>query len=529
MDLIISQIRQALRGIWHYRWWGLAITWAVGVGGAAFVLTLPNRYEATARVYVDTQSILKPLLSGLAVQPNTEQQVGLLSRTLLSRPTLEKLVRATDLDAGAGSRAEVERILDGLASGIKITSTGRDNLYTLSFQHGERERAQRVVQAVVSNFVESGIGRSRTDSAQAKKFIDEQIKAYEEKLVEAENRRKEFRLRNIDITNPDGKDSSARLGMAIEQYERARLELREAENARNEAKRQMEELRSGSANSATQSLLQESAINIATPEIDARIDAQRKALDGLLLRYTEAHPDVANGRTLLKSLEEQKRREMAELRRAALAAPSAMNTSLNNPAMAEVSRLLAGAEVQVAGLKARVEEYSAKVTQARSLLKVSPEIEAQSVALDRDYALNRKSYEDLLSRRQSAELTGELDEATGLAEFRVIDPPRVSDKPVSPNRLLLMLGVLAAALGAGVGAAFVIHEIRPIFSTGRQLADKLKVPLLGVVGLVPSPENLRAIRVSRMRFYALAVAFITLYLLGLTTVLFSSRNLGLGS
>jgi hypothetical protein len=71
-----------------------------GLGGGhrrvVVVFKIPDQYEATARIYVDTQSILKPLMAGLTVQPNVEQQVSMLSRTLISRPNLEKLVRMAD-------------------------------------------------------------------------------------------------------------------------------------------------------------------------------------------------------------------------------------------------------------------------------------------------------------------------------------------------------------------------------------------------------------------------------------------------
>ena len=70
----------------------------------------PNQYEASARIYVDTQSILKPLMSGLAMQPNIEQQIGMLSRTLISRPNLEKLVRMADLDLGSSSKAQQDKL-----------------------------------------------------------------------------------------------------------------------------------------------------------------------------------------------------------------------------------------------------------------------------------------------------------------------------------------------------------------------------------------------------------------------------------
>ena len=103
MEELVAQISSIARGMWKHRWPGLAVAWLVAAVGAAVVLRVPDRYEATARIFVDTQSILKPLMSGLAIQPNTDQQVVMLSRTLITRPNVEKLVRMADLDLASQS------------------------------------------------------------------------------------------------------------------------------------------------------------------------------------------------------------------------------------------------------------------------------------------------------------------------------------------------------------------------------------------------------------------------------------------
>ena len=98
ISFVPQHVADALRGMWQGRWAGLVVAWLAAIAGGVFVHLVPDRYEATARVYVDTQSLLKPLLQGLTVQPNVDQEVTMLSRTLISRPNLEKLVRMTDLD-----------------------------------------------------------------------------------------------------------------------------------------------------------------------------------------------------------------------------------------------------------------------------------------------------------------------------------------------------------------------------------------------------------------------------------------------
>jgi len=72
MQEVIQQLLSLLRGIWHRRWIGLAVAWLVAVIGIAVVYRIPERYEASARVYVDTESLLRPLLAGLAIQPNLD-------------------------------------------------------------------------------------------------------------------------------------------------------------------------------------------------------------------------------------------------------------------------------------------------------------------------------------------------------------------------------------------------------------------------------------------------------------------------
>lgn len=521
MELLIAQLLILVRRMWKYRWVGLVVAWVVGVVGAVVVFVLPDRYEASARIYVDTQSILKPLMSGLAVQPNVEQQVTMLSRTLISRPNVEKLVRMADLDLKSQSKAQQEATIDTVTSNLSIQSSGRDNLYILGYRDSDPETAKRVVQSLVSIFVESGLGAQRQGASTATTFINEQIKTYEAKLEEAETRLKEFRLKNLSSNyGTEGKDSASHIAEISAQLERARLEYREAVNARDAAKAQLEGEKSrGGAQTTAQSLLQESNANVSTPELDARLADQRRNLDGLLQRYTEQHPDIIATRKLIKDLEEQRKRELAELRKNAMSLPSVSTGQPSGSlAVQELTRILATTEVQVASLKARVDEYSSRYTQALASLKTAPQVEAELAQLNRDYAIHKKNYEELVQRREQASISGELDVASGVADFRVVDPPRANPKPVAPNRLLLLAGAMAAALIAGLFATFAASQLRPVFHDANDLRARVELPILGVVTRLVSDADRARQRVDLIRFSAGAGGLLVMFAVALTVL-----------
>ena len=161
MDQVIQQLLAYVKATWHRRWWGVGMAWLVCIFGWTWVMFLPDRYEASARVYVDTQTLLKPLLAGLAAEPNIEQQIKLMTRQLVSRPTLEKVARMTDLDVRAKTPEQTERMLDGLASKISIADTGKENLYTISYQDANADLAKKVVQSLLTIFVETSLGKTR--------------------------------------------------------------------------------------------------------------------------------------------------------------------------------------------------------------------------------------------------------------------------------------------------------------------------------------------------------------------------------
>lgn len=506
MEDLIKQLLGFLRGMWKYRWPAVALAWVVTIAGAVVVHRMPDQYEAQARIYVDTQSILKPLMAGLTVQPNIDQQIAMLSRTLLSRPNLEKLVRMADLDLNVRNQLQRDELITDLTRKIQIRNTGRDNLYTLAIRDEDQDRAQRTIQSLTSIFVESSLGASRKDADSARSFLDEQIRRYEQKLEEAETRLKAFRMRNIEVQSVDGRDAAARVAEANAQLAAAQLQLREAENARDAIRQQlaMERAGSGGAN-ALPNLVPPPTLAVATPEIDARIQVIQGNLDALLQRFTEQHPDVVINRRQLAELEAQKATAMAEQRAAATAAAAAAAAmrpaeAQSSLAAQELSRMLAAAEVQVATTRTRVSEFSARLAAARESLKTAPQLEAEAAQLNRDYNINKKNYEDLVARRQSAVMSGELEVASGVADFRLIDPPRVTPRPVAPNRLLLLPLALLAGLGAGAALALLLSQLRPAFYDPSELSQKTGLPLLGVVSLQQDETVRRRARNSLIRF-----------------------------
>ena len=132
-----------------------------------------------------------------------------------------------------------------------------------------------------------------------------------------------------------------------------------------------------------------------------------------------------------------------------------------------------------------------------------------------------------MARRQSAVMSGDLDMASGVVDFRLIDPPRVSPRPVSPNRLLLLAMAMFAAIGAGMFVSFAASQLRPVYNDAQELRLKTGIPLLGVVSMILTDDERSNERSSRLRFFFGSGALLVLYLLGMVTLqILAARQLG---
>jgi polysaccharide chain length determinant protein (PEP-CTERM system associated) len=479
MAEITAVLLNFLKAIGKYRWHAVVITWVVALIGWAVVLRLPNQYEASARVYVDTQSILKPLLSNMTTVPNLEQQVTFMRRTLISRPNVERLMRMVDLDVKAKDSKEHDKIVDELISQIKITGTERDDIYTLTYMSDNPKLGKDVVSSLLTIFVEGSFSGKKQDSEKAVQFIDDQIKTYEEKLAAAENSLKEFKLKNLGMLPGGGSgtgDFGGQLQTATDQLSQARLELAEAEQARNAIRRQIDGEPAKPGTVTVDPAL-------VDPELESRIALAQKNLDNLRLQYTEQHPDVIANRRLLEQLMAQKA-DLAKNKKRSLDPGASYSPMLQQPTVS-----LSQAEARVASMRARVAEYENRVARLRNQSTTAPEIEAQFAQLNRDYNVNRENYQKLVERRESARLSGDLSSATDMLQFRVIDPPTVPNHPSGPNRLRLFSLVFVGALVAGLAVAFLMSQLRPTFLSQSTLRDVTGLPVLGSIGMNWTPEQ----------------------------------------
>ena len=505
MHELIAQLTAYARTTWNRRWYIVATAWLLAIAGWIWVYTLPDRYQASARVNVDTQSILKPLMSGLAVQPNVDQQIALMTRTLLSRPNMEKVARMTDLDINAKDEAQSEKIIDDLQSNIRITPGG-ENLFTISYENSDPQLATRVVESLLTIFVEGSLGHKRKDTDSARKFIEEQLKAYEQKLVTAENALKDFKRKYVGLMPGSGGGYFERLAQARQAVEDSKLELREAENRRNELKRQL-------AGEEPVMLDEDAGSN---PQIDARINNLKEQLDNLLLKFTENHPDVVATKRLIERLEEQKKSE------AKLAKPG--GTRGKNNVYQQLTVALAEEEANVASLRARVGEFEGRYAQLRSAVDAVPQVEAEFTQLNRDYQVNKANYEALLARRESATISEEMESKTAALDFRIIDPPRVPLSPSWPNRPLMMTLVLLGSIAAGIVLAFLVSQIRRTVDDRITLKELTGLPLLGTVSMVWTPEQRARQRKRMLAFIASAASLFSAYAVLLIVTLVAARS-----
>ncbi|MBN4079042.1 hypothetical protein JYT26_00215 [Beggiatoa alba] len=499
---ILQQLITYLRGIWRYRWFAIALAWVIAVGGWVFVAKMPDQYQANARVYVDTTSLLRPLLRGLATQSNVGQRLQLMSKTLLSRPNMEKIVRMTDLDITVKTPGQMESLLDGLSRNIKFGNTKRANLYTISYANKDAEVAKRVVQSLLTIFVESTLGETREDSHSAQKFLVQQIKEHEMRLTQAEDRIKEFKRRNVNQMPQTGRGFFTRLQGVQDQLAEARLLLNEAVDRRDELRRQIrgEEPVFGFGTSSI-------SLQPSHP-LDVRIQKLQSRIDELLLQYTNQHPEVISAKNTIIFLEKQREDEVSAL---PATSSSTISPLEKNPVYQQLKIALGQAKANVASLTVRVNEYQGRVSNLKKMVDTIPEIEAEFKGLNRDYDLTKKNYNALVARLESAKMGEQMEQTGDNVKFKVIDPPRVPLSPSGPNRVLLSSAIFLLAIGAGIALAFLLSQIRPTVYDQQTLRKISGLPVFGSVSRIWTPELLTKRRLQLGAFIGVGAVLLVVY------------------
>jgi polysaccharide chain length determinant protein (PEP-CTERM system associated) len=463
---VFAEVKRYAAASWRHRWKALALAWVVCLAGWAYVYTLPNQYRSSARIHADADAVLGQILRGIAVDSRPASQVEILQRTLFSRPNLERVAARTGLDLRADSAASREAMLTKLGSSLSIGLQTR-NLFTITYTDHDARMARDVVQALLTLFMERATAHDRQQMENARTFVNQQIQAYEAQLREAEQRRAEFRTRYAELLPNENAGGATGLEAARQRLLNARGALQDATARRDQRKQELEQ-----TPPTLRPVAEAAAVNAAVAEAE-------RTLRQLRLTYTDQHPAVVAARNALAEARASSGGGGAQ--RAGAPAPP-------NPEYARVRNQYFEAEqaFNVAERAARQEQ--ANIERLENLARTVPQLQAQFANLDRDYAVLRRSYEELLERRESVQLAGAARSEADRVRLEVIDPPTVPLLPIGPNRVLFASMALAVGIGAGLALAFLLVLLDRAFYT---LADlrKLGVPVLGGISSTDPPRG----------------------------------------
>ena len=498
MNEVFEELRAAAHSAWHRRWLVLGVAWAVCMVGWIAVAMIPNAYESKARIYVELDDVLSDQLK---IANGGADEIQRVKKTLAGAVNLEKVIRGTDLGKNIASQREMEKAVASLSEDVKVESV-EDNLFTITAQVGDRKLSdaenarlsQNVVQKLIDIFREENIAGNRGEVAETVVFLDQQLEERKAELETAEAKLSQFEAEHPELVG----GSTAIAG----RLSGTRQELRGVEADLAAAQ---------SALAAISGQLAGTPRTLAGAGDGSALSQTQAQLAGLQARgLTDSHPDIV----ALK-------RQIALLQRSGAGnAPAGMP----NPAYSSLVSIKAEREANVQALLARKAALQAEISGAMADQASEPAVSAEANRISRDYEVLKKKYDELLQNREEMRLRGQVESERSSFKFDVVDPPTMPRQPASPNRPLLLFGVLFAGIAGGVGTAFALTQVKSTFATASALERALDLPVLGTISETLSDSG-QALRAKRMKlFYAGGGALAGLFVL-LLGIEFAQRGM----
>jgi len=446
-------------------------------------LFIQKVYDSSVTIIVQERDIIQPLMQGRAVATEVIDRAQQARELIYSRQLLTKVMETTGWLDVPLTPVEEERLREQLKNRIVVDSTG-ENFIVISYRDTDPYRVKLTTDKIAEFFIEDSRIRKSEESRKAYEFVDSQVEAYHAKLVDAENRLKEFRSENTDVRTGALEEIGRRISELQGQIEQTKLAIAEEDIRKSSLEKQL----SGEAG-LTSSLTREG-------QYLSRIAELQNELDTLKLSYTDTHPDVIvlkhQIEDLMSAIERERTRNRTPSRNSGNAAETYVDEGVRlSPLYETLRNQLSQSKTLIATLNARLIENEKLLQQEIELDKKVHASEATLSELNRGYEVNQQIYNDLLRRRENARVSMNMDISQKGLDLKVYEPAYLPVKP-SGLRLLHFIGAgLLLGIALPLGLLVVYLELDPRIRNKKVFENEFELPVITTIPRWIGPKELR--------------------------------------
>lgn len=442
---------------WQRRWLVVVPFVLLSIAGVAAALLWPTTYRSSAVLVVESQDLPRDIVSS-PVTDLIDQRIAKIREQILSRGDLIEVIQQVGLYEDERRTKAMSEIVKNMRESTKVQALNADIgannsgnygnkdaviAFSLSFDYKDPVKAQLVMQNFTDRFLDMNASKIAEQAATAVSFLSAQAADLKKQVAAAEQEITTFKARNGSALAAPGLYQPSNTGS----YD-AQIAVLQRENMI--ARQRLEKARPNS--------------------LIALAEAQLAAARAI---YTETHPDVVFARQRLE-----------EARRLAASNPQGDDAS-------DAAAIIASNNAQIAALtRARSAEASQAASRAQAQA-AGPAMLERATQLESRASILRTQYQDVATRLLAAQNAAKMENEDKGERLSVADPPTLPDKPLSINRILIVLAGILGGVFAGLLLALIAEfAIRPIRGAA-QVEKILGVPPLGVVPTL-NPSKIRS-------------------------------------
>jgi polysaccharide biosynthesis transport protein len=489
-----------LKVFFRRKWFFIIPFFGISIFTSISTFFLTEKYQASSIILAEKGKIINPLMQGVGIATDDQERLKNLKQKVLNKPQLEAIAKKLKLVENPQNAFEMEACIQELMKIIELNTKGSD-YFEILCTGKDPQIITSIVQVLVDNFLKQNIIDSEKDTNAAVNFMRSQLDVYEKKLEKSEQALKEFKQKYIDEMPGTENTALHDLTSYKSQLSETQLKLKELQMEISSLENQL-------------SKEKEIVLKEQTVEKDPLMQKLRDMKTNyseLLSRYTEDHPEIIAMKKQIEEIEKQiKNRSLKDN-----SIVESETTSVN-PTYRTLYERLNSAKIDYQTLMTREHQLSEKVKTNEEKVKNIPAREEELARLTRDYTQNEEMYTTFLKKLEEARVSGQLAEENKGEKFSVVEPVKKPIKPISPNKLKIMLIGFIFSITIGLGMVFLknflddtindYHEAEKFFKKGM---------VLGTISNIKSTEGiLKQNQIDKLTLITCTLLIFVQFLLG---------------